>query len=61
MQALPPPPPRQLTLTFPDTPAPTVAIWETLDPATRNAALQALARILAQAVLPPRKQEHRDD
>jgi len=61
MQALPPPPRRQLRLTFPDTPAPTEAIWETLDPATRNAALQALARILAQAVLPPREQENRDD
>ena len=47
MQALPPPPRRQLTLAFPDTPAPTESIWETLDPATRNAALQALARILA--------------
>ena len=61
MQALPAPPRRQLTLAFPDTPAPTEAIWETLDPATRNAALQALARILAQALLPSREQEHRDD
>ena len=61
MQALPSPPRRQLTLAFPDTPAPTEAIWETLDPATRKAALQALARILAQAVLPPREQEHSDD
>ncbi len=61
MQALPPAPRRQLTLAFPDTPAPTEAIWETLDPATKKAALQALARILAQAVLPPREQEHSDD
>ena len=61
MQALPPLRRRQLTLAFPDTPAPSEAIWETLDPATRNAALKALARILAQAVLPPREQEHRDD
>ncbi len=61
MKTLPPPPRRQMALAFQDTPAPTEAIWETLDPATKNAALQALARILAQAILPPREQEQRDD
>lgn len=51
----------QLTLAFLDTPAPTEAIWKTLDPITKNAALQALARTPAQAVLPPRGREQRDD
>ncbi len=61
MQARPTPPRRQLTLAFPDTPAPSEAIWETLDPATRNAALQALARILARTAVPSRSQEPRND
>ena len=54
MQACLPPPWRQLTLAFPDTPAPSEAILKTLDPSTRNAALQALARILARTVIRPK-------
>lgn len=61
MLTAPPPPRRQLILQFPDTPAPSEAIWETLDPATRNAALQALARILARTAFQPGPQETRDD
>ncbi len=61
MQACPPPPRRQLTLAFPDTPAPSEVIWETLDPATRHAALQALARILARTAVRPGPQEPRND
>ena len=53
MKTFPPPPKRQLTLLFPNTPAPGEAIWETLDPATKNAALEALARILASSLLRP--------
>lgn len=61
MKTFPPPPKRQLTLLFPNTPAPGEAIWETLDPATKNAALEALARILASSLLRPAAQETRDD
>lgn len=61
MQVCPPPPRRQLTLPFPDTPVPGAVIWETLDPATRNAALEVLARILAQTAVRPDPQERRDD
>ena len=61
MRTFPPPPRRQLTLLFPNTPTPGEEIWETLDPATKNAALQALARILASTVLGPAAQETRDD
>ncbi len=61
MKTFPSPPRRQMALAFQDAPAPSEAIWETLDPATRSAALQALARILAQTILPPRAQEQRDD
>ena len=61
MPTAPPPPRRQLTLLFPDTPAPSKAVWVTLEPATREAALQALARILARAAAPPAPKETRDD
>lgn len=54
-------PPRQMALAFQDAPAPTEAIWQTLAPATQKVALQALARILAQALLSPREQERRGD
>ena len=61
MKTLPPPPRRQMALAFQDTPAPTEAIWETLDPATKNAALQALARILARALPRPAALENSDE
>ena len=61
MQARPKPPRRHLPLAFPDTPAPSEAIWEALDPGTRNAALQAVARILARTAIPSLSQEPRSD
>ena len=56
MPPSPPPARRQLPLAFP---LPTV--WQALDPAARNAALQVLARILARTASPTPSQERRDD
>ncbi len=47
------PPPRQPPLPFPDAPAPSHAIRVQLDPASRQAALSVLARILAGAAAAP--------
>ncbi len=47
------PPPRQPLLPFPDAPAPSHAIRVPLDPASRQAALSVLARILAAAAAAP--------
>jgi hypothetical protein len=41
----------QLTLKFLDDPAPPTGPWERIDPAARIAAIELLARLLAQAVL----------
>ena len=49
--------PRQPLLPFPDAPAPSHAIWEQLDPATRQAALSVLARILTAATAAPSPKE----
>ena len=53
--------PRQPLLPFPDAPAPSQAIWEQLDPATRQAALSVLARILTGATAAPTPQEEPRD
>ena len=55
------PVPRQPLLPFPDGPTPNQAIWEQLDPLTRQAALSVLARILTGAIAAPiPKEEPRD-
>lgn len=60
MKTTPPLSPPQLPLALPDTPAPSEAIWEALDPATKQAALHALARLLAGTVrrLDPQEPAH---
>ena len=52
------PAPRQPLLPFPDAPAPSHAIWEQFDRATRQAALSVLARILTRAAANPTEDPH---
>lgn len=51
----------QLTLTFLDDPTPPTGPWEQIDLAARTAAIEGLARLLAQAVLAETSEALRDE
>jgi hypothetical protein len=51
----------QLYLNLPQIPLPLESIWEQLSESDRAAALEALAKLLARAVMAETKQEKNDD
>ncbi len=51
----------QLNLAFLEIPTPNTLVWETLDEEQRHAALELLAKLIAQTAEPETKAEGRDD
>jgi hypothetical protein len=51
----------QLKLGFPDAADPTTPIWDELDPEARRAFLQALARVIAQAIRHPQNDKSQEE
>jgi TRAP-type C4-dicarboxylate transport system substrate-binding protein len=51
----------QLTLDFPATPDSSTPLWDELDPEARRAFLQALARVIAQAMRHPQTEKNQEE